>query len=221
MRYLTLAAVTALLLGGAARADFVYEFATAGTGTFGTAFSVNQGSTLTLQVYLAQTTPSTNLSANGLSQGGVALQYPSAGSPFSIPSSGSITPNPAFLGPNNTSLGTSGGTTTGTLQVNSASPVFPTATDGGGNQAVLLGTVTLNGNTAGTGILSAVLPDSSGTNNVDGAGNFLDSLVHNASAVITVNAIPEPGSLVLTGLAASAIGFGAWKRLRKTPAVPA
>jgi hypothetical protein len=66
-------------------------------------------------------------------------------------------------------------------------------------------------------LASAVLshPHPGATNdNVLGNGTVLDALIHNSSAVITVTAVPEPGSLVLVGFAASAAGLAAWRRRR-------
>jgi hypothetical protein len=212
LRSCVLATIAALLLGGSARADFVYEFAQG--GTFQNSFLVNQGSTINIQVYLAQTTPSTNLTSPGLIDGGASLQF-SASAPFTVTSSGNITPNPQFAGPNNTSVSTSGGTTTATVQVHNATPVVATTTDPSGNAAILLGTFTFSGVSAGTGITFTALPDPSSSNNVDGNHVVLDSLVHNSSAAITVVAVPEPGSLLLAGLAATGFAGAAWRRRRQ------
>jgi hypothetical protein len=217
LRLFTIALAATLLLAGAARADFQYEFAQG--GTVGTSFSVAQGSTIDIQVYLLQTngptTNSTNLTAKGLSFGGVALQY-SASAPFSIASTSAITPNSAFS-TSSPALSTSSGTTTASLQLQNDSPVFAPTT-GTNAGAILLGTFTFTGSSVGTSTTVSALPNANGANNVDGAGTNLDSLIANSSASITVTAVPEPGSVVLTGLLALGIAGAARRRLRRAPA---
>jgi hypothetical protein len=227
LRFCILAVAATVLGGGTARADFAYEFATTSgtTTTFGSSFSVPQGSTIALQVYLVQTNGptvnSTNLSANGLLQGGVSLSYTTT-SPFSIASTSAIAPSAAFGGSsnpnNNTSLSTASGTTTATVQVASSTAVFPTTTDASGNAAILLGTFTFTGNSTGSATTVTALPNANTANNVDGANNNLDSLIQQSSAVITVTAVPEPGSAVLSGLFALGLAGVAARRLRRAPA---
>jgi hypothetical protein len=219
LRSFVLAAVAVLLLGGSARADFVYEFAQG--GTFGNSFSVNQGSTIAIQVYLAQQNGSTNLTNPGLVDGGVSLNF-SATSPFTISSTSNISPNSSqFAGPNTTSLSTSSGTTTATVQVHNSSPVVASTTDASGNAVILLGTFTFTGSTPGSGNTLTALPDPSSNNNVDGNNVVLDSMIHNSTAAITVVAVPEPGSLLLAGLAAAGFAGGAWRRRRQRLAATA
>jgi hypothetical protein len=213
LRLFSIALAATLLLGEAARADFQFEFAQG--GTVGNSFSVSQGSTISIQVYLLQTNGptvnSTNLTANGLTFGGVALNY-SSSAPFSIAGTSSITGNPSFSTSSPT-LSTSGSTTTAALQVFNNTAVFAPTT-GSNAGAILLGTFTFTGNTIGSGTTVSALPNSNGANNVDGAGNNLDSLIQNSSVVITVT--PEPGSVILTGLFALGIAcaFASARRLR-------
>jgi hypothetical protein len=210
--YLSLAFLACLVATAPGRADFVFQFAdTSGTPT--STFTVNQGSTVGVNVYLVQQGGSTNLSSNGLVDGGVSLQFSSSG-PFTISSASNITPNAAFAGANTTSLSTNAGTTTATLRVHDNSGVFAPTTGPDANR-ILLGTFTFSGVSPGTGLTVTALPDPNSANNVDGASTNLDSMIHNSSASITVTAVPEPGSLILTGLAASAFGFGAWRRRRR------
>jgi hypothetical protein len=220
LRTILSALVGVFLLGGTARADFVFQFA-GSNGVATSNFGVAQGSTVDVRVYLVQTNGptvnSTNLSANGLSDGNVALTFSST-APFSIASASNITPNSAFVGPNGTSLTTSGGTTTATLQVHS-SPAFVFApTSGADANRILLGTFTFTGVSPGSALTVTALPNA-GSNFVDGAGNTLDSLISNASAAITVTAIPEPGTVILTGLFAAGFGAHAWRRRRRAAAV--
>jgi hypothetical protein len=209
--------VAALLLGGSARADFTFEFANASTGQMGSAFSVAENQTISINVYFLQTngpvTNSTNLTQNGLLTGGVGLQYQNS-APFSVPNTAAIVGNPAFSN-SNPGLTNNGTTTTASLQV-AGGPVFA-STSGPTANAVLLGTFTFTaGSTAGSANTVTVFADTSGgANFVDGAGTNLDALVNQSSVNISVVAVPEPGSLMLTGLAASALGLGIWKRRRK------
>jgi hypothetical protein len=212
LRFLLPALLGALLLGGSARADFQYQF-TDSSGTASSAFTVNAGSTVDIRVYLLQTGSSTNLSANGLVDGGVSLSF-SATAPFTVASTSNITPNSAFGGPNNTSLTTSGGTTTATVQVHNNSPILA-PTGGADANRILLGTFTFTGLTAGTAVTLTALPDPSTQNNIDGLNNVLDSMVHNSQAAITVNAVPEPSTLVLTGLLACGFAGAAARRYRR------
>jgi hypothetical protein len=240
MRLRSLAAVLVglVLHNSSARADMQYQFEFAtqsgSTVTFGTAFTVSQGQTISLQVYLAGATPTGNAnlssSGTGLTDGGVSLQYASNGNGNGAVSlgaasttPGTITPGPAFGGPNNRTVTTgqngpfgANNTSTGTVEVHSATPVFATVSDGSGNQAILLGTFTFTGSTPGTAATISAFPNQSGSSNVDGSGASLDGLISQSGATISVTAVPEPGSLILTGLAASALGLGAWRRRRRT-----
>jgi hypothetical protein len=217
LRTVLWALVGVFLLGGPARADFVFQFADA-SGTPTSAFQVGTGGTLPIQVYLLQTsgptTSSTNLSANGLSDANFALTF-SSSAPFSIASSGNITANSAFVGPNSTSLSTSGGVTTAALTLHSSPSFVFAPTTGANANRILLGTFTFTGGaTQGQALTVTALPGSS--NFVDGAGNTLDSLITNASFSLTVT--PEPGTLVLTGLFAAGVSAGAWRRRRRAAA---
>jgi hypothetical protein len=222
-RLVAVALLGCLVLSRPARAQYTYEFAEA--GTFSSSFTVAQGSTVAVQVYLVGTNSAgnNNLASNGLSSGGVGLQYATNG-PFTIPGASSNNPNivgnPAFGNSNNSvvnggngQFGT-GNTSTATVQNTSfGTPVYPSTTDANGNNAVLLGTFTFTGVSPASGTTIAVTPSS--VSNVDGAGNALDSMITSSSFSITVTAVPEPGSLMLTSLAASVLGLGVWKRRRK------
>jgi hypothetical protein len=207
-----------LALAGPARADFSYQFADAG-GTASSNFTVSQGGTVDIRVYLLQTGGSTNLTAAGLTDGGVSLTF-SASGPFTVTSTANIFPGPDFGGTNHTSLSTNSGTTTATVQVHNSTPVLA-PTSGADQNRILLGTFRFSGVTPGSDLTVTTLPDPNSANNIDGNGVNLDSMIHNSSAAITVTAVPEPGSIVLTGLAASGFGFGLWKRRRRKVLAPA
>jgi hypothetical protein len=105
-----------------------------------------------------------------------------------------------------------GGTTSANLTVHNSSPVFTGS--GADANRILLGTFTFTGLSNGTGVVVTTLPDPSGANNVDGMGNVLDSMISNSSTTITV--VPEPGTLLLTGLlAAGGLTGAAWRRMRR------
>jgi hypothetical protein len=214
-RALVLALFGCLLAAGPSRADLVFQFADS-TGTAGSAFTVNQGGTVDVRVYLAQTGGTTNLSSNGLVDGGVALQF-SSSAPFTVASASAISPSSAFGGSNNTNVSTSSGTTTATLQVHDSSGVFA-PTSGADANRILLGTFTFSGLTPGSAVAVTAFPDPKSANNVDGQQNNLDSLIHQSSAAITVVAVPEPGTVALCGLGAAALGVGAWRRRRRAAA---
>jgi hypothetical protein len=213
MRSLLPALILSLFLGSSARAGFQFQFADS-TGAPSTAFSISgPGGTVDIQIWLLQTGGSTNLSANGLVDGGVALQFSST-APFTVSSASNITPNSAqFGGPNATSLTSSGGTTSATLQVHSSTPVLAPTTGANANR-ILLGTFTFTGLTSGSAVTLTALPDPNSANNVDGLGNNLDGMITNSSAAITV--VPEPGTLVLTSLlAAGGLAGAVWRRYRR------
>jgi hypothetical protein len=213
-------ALLGCLAAGPLRADYEFEFAQG--GTFGSAFTVNQGSTITLQVYLAQTGGGTSntLVTNGLTDGGVALQYASNG-PFNIVNRSNIVGDTAFTGPNNSTLVDNGpgpfgptNTSTASLQVHNDLAVSPGATDPSGNPALLLGTFTFTGQSAGTGTTITALP--SNVSNVDGMGNNLESFITGNTATINVVAVPEPGTLLLTTLLVTGMAGAGLRRLRRT-----
>ena len=214
LRYLLPALVASLLLGSPAKAGFQFQF-TDSSGNASSGFTINPTTgTVDIRVYLLQSGGSTNLTANGLVAGGVALQFSSSG-PFTVTSASNITPNSAF-GQNNTSVTSNGGTTSATLQVQNSSPVFAPTTGADANR-ILLGTFTFTGLSNGTGVVITTLPDPSSANNVDGLGNNLDPMITNSSTTITV--VPEPSSLLLTGLlAVGGITGAAWRRSRRRAA---
>jgi hypothetical protein len=209
IRYLLVVAVLTLLPGRGS-ADYIFEFFDPVAGTFTNNFTLNVGASANVQVYLAQTGSTTTLTTGpGLKAGGVALSFNQTIA--NVTSTSAISPSSAF----DTSTKSVG---TGTAGLNvfqtTSSPVLAPTTGPTAN-AILLGTFTFTGVSAGSTLALTAEPHPAPfQNNVLGDGTGIDSLIANSSAVITVVAVPEPGSLVLTGLAASAISLGIWRRRR-------
>jgi hypothetical protein len=198
-----------LLAGDSARATYQFEF-TDSSGVANNSFSVVQGSTVDIRIYLQQTGTDTGLTTSGLNSGGVGLTYNQA-----IASVTAITPNPTF---NNNSffIGTGTSANPSTLNVSQDVGGIVAATSGPDANRILLGTFRFTGVSAGTTLTLTVDPHSGIDDNVLANGTVLDGLIANASAAITVTTpVPEPGTLILTGL----LGLGgaagaAWRRYR-------
>jgi PEP-CTERM motif len=77
---------------------------------------------------------------------------------------------------------------------------------------ILLGTFTFTGITVGSTPATTSFPTNSGADNVLADGTAIDSFIGQSTLAIQVTAVPEPGTILLTGLGASAIAFGAWRR---------
>jgi hypothetical protein len=84
--------------------------------------------------------------------------------------------------------------------------------------SILLGTFTFTGVTAGQSTLSTTSLLGSGSDNTLADGTSIDNLISNSSAIIAVNAVPEPSTLLLGGLLATGI---AARRLRRNTIVAA
>jgi hypothetical protein len=210
MRFNLLAALAGLglvVLGGSVRADYTYQFANASSGSAQTNFTVGVGQTVDIRVYVLETGGTTTLHDEGLYSGGVELdtQTPSAANVTAV------TPNAAFTGGSNTGTGSnafvnvfSAGTAPNSVTASNTDPT-----------RILLGTFTFTGMSAGQTLTVTALPGLNPDNVLgDGTTSIDSNLANNAvSAFITV-AVPEPGALMLTGLAASGLALGAWRRRR-------
>jgi hypothetical protein len=202
----------ALATGGNARAGYTFLF-TDSSGVAQSAFSVNQGSTIDIRVYLMQTGSDTGLSASGLSQGGIQLNY--NGSIAGVANGSAVTANPAFTDTPTVSV-TANSASLNVATLNGSGVMAPTS--GADANRILLGTFTFTGVSAGTttALTADPHPNPLIGDNVLANGTVLDSVIANSSVAISV--VPEPGTLVLTGLLATGIVGGAVRRLRRTPA---
>jgi len=204
LRYV-LSAAAIFYLAGAAKADYSLEFANS-SGVVQTSFIGNSGTSLTIQVYLLQTSAGSGaevLGTNGLSAAGTQLNFSSGA--FTVSTVSSNTPQFGFF--------TTGGSSTTASVVESSSTAVLAPSSGANANRILLGTFTFTLNS--TGNITTSFPGS-GANDVDGLGNTLDGLVSQGSATVYVISVPEPGSMILSGLAGSLIAVGAWRRRRKT-----
>lgn len=198
---LALAVCTALLLpGSAARADYAFQFDLNGTPQ--NAFTVGVGQTVNVQVYLVQDNAGTSngLSSQGLSSAGVQLNTANP----AITTVTAVTGNSGFDLQNNTP-GASAKVSESILLNN---PVFPATGD---PNRILIGTFTFTGLTAGSTVTVSALPGSGGDNTL-GDGTNIDSFISTSSAAITVQAVPEPGAMILSGMAVAGFVAGVVRR---------
>jgi len=216
------AAVVGLALTACpASAQINYQWAS-DTGTFPavTSASVPQGGTLRLRVYLLEGPPATNINAAGLvSSGARAI--------FATPSQASAVPLPATIangGPwSNGGIGvpaTDGTATAANSAVFSVqSFIGPQNADSAGR--ILLGFFTFSGLAGGSQAVTLRDPNLAQADNTSSPTAGLDSLISNgttgAPLTLTVTAVPEPGTLMLCGLAT--VGFAALRRRNRKTAV--
>lgn len=197
-----LAAVLALV-GWAAPARADYEFLLAdAAGTATTNFTVVQGSTVDVRVYLLET-GTTTLVTTGLSSAGVQVGGFAAGvaAVETAPTAG-----PAW----DSGTGTAGNPAALRVFQDVGDPVRAAA-EGPEAGRVLVGTFRFTGVSVGTTAFVTADPGP-GADTVLADGLVLDGLINNTAGLITVTAIPEPGALALTGAVA---GGGLLARLRR------
>jgi hypothetical protein len=215
IRFLGLLALPLLLLAaGGARADFTFQY-TDGSGNTVTSnsFSVAQGSTINIRVYLLETNGETRLQSPGLISGGAQLNYNQ-----SIANVTTLTGNSSFNNTVTPSIGT------GNAAIRETSTTAVTAPSSGTDaNRILLGTFTFTGVSAGSTLVKTSIPDA-GTSVSDNVLNdsptftSIDGLINLPNASITVTAVPEPGSLALSALCAGGMCGLLVRRLRRPKA---
>jgi len=187
-------------------------------------YTVAVGSTVNVNVYLTQTGSDTGLSATSLASGGVQLNYNpafvanNAISPNNTTSSGS-SPTGFDSSNNITTIGNgSNGLPVGSSLVGVSQNIPPESAVKAGSgspntsTSILLGTFQFTGVSAGTSLIVSTNSFPGQDVNVLADGTVLDGMISNSSAVITVTAVPEPGTLALTGLLVTGIAGGYLRR---------
>ncbi|AWM38317.1 hypothetical protein GobsT_35540 [Gemmata obscuriglobus] len=212
LRVFLLTVTLALFSGASARADYQYQFVSSTGQTSPTTFNVDLNGTINIQVYLVQTAPPTDpkqdLSQHGLVAGGVRLNYMNN----NVQVAG-ITPNSLTAGQFE-SASTTIANSKKYARLNVINDVDGGAVMPDSNGRVLLGTFTFTGMSMGQ-TLVYTSDASSGVDNILANGQFLDSMINYSASQITINVVPEPGTMVLSGLLAVGIAGGAARRLRR------
>ena len=219
------AAVMLTLVGGPVKAGYEYSFDAS-------SYTVGVGQTVNVNVYLTQTGSTTGLSSVGLQSGGVQLNYNTT---FVSNSTSQITPNntsftgstPTGFNPlfnytlsGNGSNGLASGSSILEVSQGSGSPVLAGSGSPNTSNSVLLGTFQFTGVSVGQSLVVSTNSFSGLDVNVLGDGTVIDSMIQNSSAFINVVAVPEPGTLVLTGLLAmGGLVGGCARRIRQKPAI--
>lgn len=203
----------AITLVSRADAQVLYQFAD-GTGAPTNTFNVVVGDTVSIRIYLLDTTPGApTLSANGgLGSAAVRLSYSNAAA-ANIPNltTGAVPATPPWL------FGTTNGSVANASAVLNNASNFSTGVTPVLDR-ILLGTFTFTGQSAGVSNLTAGDPNPG--SNTDTTyflgGTGLDSLIGSSNAVLTVVAVPEPFSpmAVLGGSALVAWGVRLRRRSR-------
>jgi hypothetical protein len=193
-----------------AQAGYEYSFDS-------TSYTVGVGQTVNVNVYLTQTGSTTGLSGIGLQSGGVQLNYNTT---FVSNSTAQISPNnttytgttPTGFNPlfnytlsGNGSNGLASGSSIVEVSQGNGSPVLAGSGSPNTANSILLGTFQFTGVSVGQSLLVSTNSFSGDDVNVLADGTVLDGMIQNSSAVINVVAVPEPGTLILTGLFAFGI----------------
>jgi hypothetical protein len=222
MRLSTLATVAALLAVLAvtrpASADYEFRFADSSGNYFtGDAVTLDYAlsPTLDIRVYLVATDGASNtaLSTNGLQSYGVQLNY--NGTKADVLNTGAIASNAAFTGAEIEGVGAGNVVSDFARAADSVATNVASAAGSDGNQRVLLATFTFTGIDNGNTATITTDPFPAFSNTVLGDGTVIDGDIFNTSLAVTVINVPEPGTLLLTGLLATGFGaFGAYRRFR-------
>lgn len=212
IRLFLLTIAVTLCLVPTARGDYTFEF-TDSSNVDQTNFTVAEGGTVQIKVWLQETNGGTTLTTTGVTDAGVKLTF---GSNVTVKTSSDIAENSAQF---TSGVSKSVGSGSASLNVSNS-----TAVKAASNH-ILLGTFTFTGVTAGVTTAVTVDPHGGFDDTVLADSTVIDGMIANASAAITVTAVPEPGSFFLCGLAAFGMMGGAYRarrrRLKKseTPAV--
>jgi hypothetical protein len=206
LQHLVLAALGLLAWCSPSWADYTFQFADS-SGTAQNAFNVGVGQTIDIRVYILETGGGTNLQSLGLSSAGVKLNTNTS----SVANVTGVTPNSAF------DSGASTGTGANAFVSEFSSSSVNAPGSGADANRVLVGTFTFTGVSVGQTLTVTALPGLDPDNVLgDGTTSIDDALSGNAtSAVITVAAVPEPGTLLLVGLAAAGIAGAGLRRSRR------
>lgn len=208
-----LAVLAVLALASPASAQLQYQFAD-GTGTASSTFSVPVGGTVSIRVYLRDTTGGApTLNANGgLGSAAVRVSYTNSG----VASVANLATDVVAAVPP-WEFGTTAGSVANTSAVlNDTLDTSPTGVLPTGDR-IFIGTFTFTANAEGTSNLTAADPNPGigfDTTHFSNGAN-LDGMISNATATITVTPVPEPGTIL--GVAAVVLWTGRAARRRRTP----
>src|SRR5262249_19927145 len=122
------------------------------------------------------------------------------------------TPNPVFDFSNSS---TATGSATLNMSQDSGSAPVTAPTSGVDANRVLLGTFTFTGVSSGTALIQTADPHPTLADNVLHDGTVWDPVIVTPSAPIPATAVPEPSTLLLTGLAAGGGGLASFRRWRR------
>ncbi|MFO0950115.1 MAG: PEP-CTERM sorting domain-containing protein [Isosphaeraceae bacterium] len=199
---LALVVLTLASAGGKARGGLLLEFADQSGRPTSTYKVTSVGSSVDVQVFLrADGADLDLLRSAGLFGAGVALRYDDPAGVAQILTAGDVRPNPAFV--NLVPASTADADRAGfTCDVGFNAFLYP---DPSG--AIALGSFTLTGLAPGTTSLRLSDRISGFDETIAGDGTVLDARLGPAIASLEVQAVPEPGSLVLLagGIAAVSI----------------
>jgi hypothetical protein len=206
---LLIAAVAALAAASPARAQYAFQFADA-AGNPQSAFTIaGVGSTADVRVYLLETDGQNTLNTVGLFSADVRVNYNNPGGVAAVLNDADIVNNPQFA----VVLPTTGRTDTAARLTEGNLSTAGVQSPAGDPTRIYLGTFRFTGQSVGTVALTADSPVVTGGTLLNN-GTDISALIAagNASLVVT----PEPGWLLLAGLAACGVVRSLRERCRKT-----
>jgi hypothetical protein len=212
-RFIALLSITGVLVSAnSSLAGYQFTF----TDTSGSPISSIQegaGTSFSVQVWLSQTGSTTGLSATGLNQAGVQLN----GYNTSNVTVGSITPNDTSVsgGAFDKANTTTSINNTGSSGVAILTEGYTSPTTGLKGTSVYLGTFNFVAGSVGTTSTVTAVAFAGQDNNILADGTVIDSMIANSNLAITVVAVPEPGTMILTGMLATGIAGGYVRRRRR------